>query len=218
MQSLSRRLIIVPGLVGALAITIGALITAFPYAGDLGQSYSPFNHFISELGDTQQSALAAVFNIALIISGLTFGVFMVGVGLKFGVLLRLIISIGGALVGIFGALVGVFPMDVNLPAHRAVALGFFEGALLLLIVFALVVGVGPNSPYPRWTALATLPMIISNALFVFLVLRDGESALAAPEGGRETFWIVTMSEWGVLIFLLAWVTALTIWQIAHPDR
>ena len=218
MRSLSRRLIIVPGLVGALAITIGALITAFPYAGDLGQSYSPFNHFISELGDTQQSALAAVFNIALIIGGLSFAVFMVGVGLKFTGLLRLIISIGGALVGIFGALVGVFPMDVDLVTHQMVALGFFEGSLLLLIVFALAVWFGRSRPYPRWTALATLPMIISNGLFVLLVLGGGEGALAAPEGERETFWIVTMSEWGVLIFLLMWVSMVTIWQMAHPDR
>jgi hypothetical protein len=218
MQSLSRRLIIVPGLLGALVITIGSLITAFPYVGGMGQSYSPFNHFVSELGHTQESELASVFNIALIIGGLSYGVFMVGVGLKFTGVLRLIISIGGALAGISGALVGVFPMDVDLATHGQVALGFFEGSLVLLVIFALAVWFGKNSPYPRWTALATLPMIISNALFVFQVLTGGESALAAPEGGREQFWIVTMSEWGVIIFLLAWVSALTIWQIAHPDR
>lgn len=218
MHSLSRRLIIVPGLLGALVVTLAALISAAAYIGDMGQAYSPFNHFISELGHTEQSEQAGLFNLALIIGGLSFLLFMEGVGMKLRGIARQVIATSSTITGIAGALVGVFPVNVDLQAHQTMAGLFFLGALIMLVCFTLAVGLGKNSPYPRWMALAALPMILSSALFIVLVLTGGENALVPPEGARELFWIVAMSEWGALIFLLAWIAMLTIWQIAHPDR
>jgi uncharacterized membrane protein YciS (DUF1049 family) len=217
MSSWSRRLTIVPGFLGAAIITLGALITAFPYVGGQGQNYSPFNHFVSELGHTQESELASLFNIALIVGGLLYGVFMIGVGLRFTGIMRYVIAIGGMLAGIAGALVGVFPMDVDLATHGQVALAFFEGSLVLLILFSLYVAFGRQTAYPRWLALVALPMIISNAIFVYIVLNGGEDALAAPTTGRADFWLTTVAEWGVIIFLLMWVTVIAIWRAAHED-
>ncbi|MDX2163616.1 MAG: DUF998 domain-containing protein [bacterium] len=214
MHKLSRQLIILFGFFGAAVISLGALVTAIPYVGGQGQSYSPFNHFVSELGDTQESELASVFNIALIVGGLAFAGFMIGVALRFTGVMRYVIGIGGVLAGIAGALVGVFPMDVDLAAHGTVALAFFQGSLVLLIVFSLYVGFARQTAYPRWLALVALPMIISNAVFVSIVLGGGEDALAAPVGGRQDFWLTTVSEWGVIIFLMVWVTVIAIWQAA----
>lgn len=213
----SRRLTILPGIIGVVVITLGAIVTALGYTGGQGQSYWPLNHFVSELGHTQESELASVFNIALIVGGLAYGIFMVGVGLKFSGIMRYVIAIGGMLAGIFGALVGVFPMDVNLETHGQVALGFFEGSLVLLVIFSLYVGFSKQTAYPRWMALIALPMIISNAIFVYLVLNGGPDALAAPESGRLDFWLTTTAEWGVIIFLLVWVSIITIWRINQPD-
>ncbi len=217
MTTWSRRLTIIPGFVGAAVITLGALITAFPYIGGQGQTYSPFNHFVSELGHTQESELAALFNLALIIGGLLYGIFMIGVGLRFTGIMRYVIAIGGALAGIAGALVGVYPMDVDLQTHGQVALAFFEGSLVLLIIFSLYVAFAPQTAYPRWLALVALPMIISNAVFVYIVLTGGENALAAPTSGRADFWLTTVSEWGVIIFLLMWVTVIAIWRASRAD-
>ncbi|MBK8025452.1 MAG: DUF998 domain-containing protein [Chloroflexi bacterium] len=217
MDTWSRRLTIVAGFLGAATITLGAILTAFPYVGGQGQSYSPFNHFVSELGHTQESELAGLFNVALIVGGLLFALFMIGVGLRFTGIMRYVIAIGGALAGISGMLVGLFPMDVDLATHGQVALGFFEGSLLVLIVFSFYVGFSGQRVYPRWLALVALPMILSNAVFVSIVLNGGEGALAAPEGGRETFWLTTISEWGVIIFLMVWVTVIAIWRAARTE-
>ena len=213
----SRRLMIGAGIIGVIVLTAGALLTAFAYIGAQGQSYSPFNHFVSELGHTQESEQAGLFNIALNVGGIAYGLFMIGVGLKFSGWIRYVMVIGGALVGISGALVGTFPMDVNLPVHGQVALGFFEGSLLLLVIFSLYVGFAKQTAFPRWMAWVALPMIISNAIFVYLVLSGGESALAEPTGGRPDFWLLTASEWGVIIFALVWVSVLTIWRMARAD-
>ncbi len=218
MPSLSRRLIVIPGLLGALVVSLGSLITAFAYTGSRGQSYSPFNHFISELGHTQQSALAAVFNITVIIGGLSFILFMEGVGLKLRGIARQVIATASTITGITGALVGVFPVNEDLNTHQTVAALFLLGALIMLISFALAAWFGKERPYPRWLALAALPAMVCIAYFLLVALSDGENALAPPPGEREPFWIIAMSEWGALIFLLAWIMALTLWQIAHPDR
>jgi len=51
------------GLASTAAILGGALMTAVPYRGWAGESYSPFNHFASELGEVARSQAAAAFNL-----------------------------------------------------------------------------------------------------------------------------------------------------------
>jgi hypothetical protein len=96
----------------------------------------------------------------LLVPGLLYGLFMMGVGLRFTGLMRCVFVIGGVLVG-------VFPMDVNLETHGQVALGFFEGSLVLMTIFALYVGLARQTAFPRWLALVPIPMIVSNAAFVY---------------------------------------------------
>ncbi|MBK8023980.1 MAG: DUF998 domain-containing protein [Chloroflexi bacterium] len=208
---------IVAGILASTVITIGAILTAFPYVGDLGQSYSPFNHFISELGHTQESELAGLFNVALVVGGLLFALFMVGVGLRFTGMMRYVTAVGGVLTGLSGALVGVFPMDIDLMAHALVALGFFAGSLLVLILFSLYITFSSQTAYPRWLSLVALPMIASDAIFLVIVLSGGPAALDSPEGGRAAFWLTSTSEWGVLIFLMVWVTVIAIWRTARTE-
>ena len=61
-------------------IVLGALLSAVAYRGAVGEPYSPFNHFISELGQVGVSRLAAVFNAGLIVGGLLLIPFMLGLG------------------------------------------------------------------------------------------------------------------------------------------
>ena len=208
----SRRLTVGAGLIGVAVISLGVLITAFAYAGPTQEPYSPFNHFVSELGNTQESELAGLFNIALVIGGLAFALFTIGVGLRLRGVLRYVFVTGGALVGISGALVGVFPMDVTPATHQLVAFLFFEGSLVLLVLFSAHVAFARRPAYPGRLALAALPMIVSNAVFVVVVRSSGTGALAAPASERGPFLLVTTAEWGVLVFLLAWVAAFALWR------
>jgi uncharacterized membrane protein YciS (DUF1049 family) len=217
MDAWSRRLTVGPGFIGAAVIALGALVTALPYVGSAQEPYSPFNHFVSELGDTQESALAGLFSVGLVIGGLAFALFMIGVGLRFQGVMRYAFAIGGALVGISGALVGVLPMDVDPTTHGLVALLFLEGSLVLLVLFSMYVALARQAAYPGWLALVALPMIVSNAVFVVLVRNSGTGALAAPVGERDPFVLITTSEWGVVIFLLAWVTTIATWRARQSD-
>ena len=58
------RLAIWAGLIGASVIAVGSVVTASPTRGSKGESYSPLNHFVSELGELAVSRLAVVFNLA----------------------------------------------------------------------------------------------------------------------------------------------------------
>lgn len=213
----SRRLTILPGVIGVGAITLGSLITAFAYVGEAGEAYSPFNHFVSELGHSQFSALSALFNGGLVLGGVCFALHMIGVGLRFKSVFRVVIAAMGVIAGGFGALVGIFPMNVDSPTHTLVAFGFFAGSLVMLVTFSLGVLVNRRAAYPRWLAGLSVPMILSTGVFLGLAFNAGDGALAAPAGERATFLLITASEWGVIIFLLMWVTVMTIYRAAQAD-
>jgi len=213
----SRRLTILPGVIGVGAITLGSLITAFAYVGEAGEAYSPFNHFVSELGHTQFSGLSAVFNGGLVIGGLCFALHMIGVGLRFKSAFRYLIVVMGVIAGGFGALVGIFPMNIDSTAHTLAAFGFFAGSLVMLTTFSVGVVVNRHTAYPRWLAGLSVPMILSTAIFLNLAFSAGQGALAAPAGERAAFLPITASEWGVIIFLLMWVTVMAIYRATRTD-
>lgn len=123
----------------------------------------------------------------------------------------------GAVVGIAGALVGVFPMDVNTNMHRLVALGFFEGSLLLLIIFSLFVGLTRQRAYPRWMALLAIPMLAANLVFLNELRLDGIDALALALTLREPFRLICASEWAVILAVLLWVVVMMFWRARQPD-
>ncbi len=215
METWSRRLTVLPGYIGAGVIIFGCVVAALGYVGTGGEHYSLLRYFVSELGHTQESELSAVFNSCLFIGGIFSGVFMLGVGLSFRWIAGYAFAIAGVVVAGGGALVGVYPMDVNLPMHRQVALLFFQGSLVLMGAYSLLVLLPGQRVYPRWMAFTTLPMIVSNAILLRIIFSSGVSALAKPEGGRPEFWPVTVAEWGVIIFLLLWVLLVSYYRMRH---
>src|SRR5437870_757876 len=106
-----ERLAPLAGMAGALAIGACSLLAVVGYRGSAGETYSPLNHYVSDLGEAGVSRLAPIFNIGLIAGGLCFAVFIVGFGAARGGLAGLAISAVGAIAGIAGALVGVFPVN-----------------------------------------------------------------------------------------------------------
>src|SRR5262245_6434660 len=89
------------GIVGVAIVLIGAVVTALGYTGSAGESYSPANHLVSELGDTDISERALVFNLGLIVGALFSLPFMPGLAKYRG---------GGGLVtvaGVLGVVAGI---------------------------------------------------------------------------------------------------------------
>ena len=68
------------GMAGCVLLAIAVTWTALSYRGKRQETYSPFNHFISELGEVGVSRQAWVFNAGLIASGILLLPFMIGLG------------------------------------------------------------------------------------------------------------------------------------------
>ncbi len=218
MNTLNRRLMMLFGFVGAGIITSASLITALAYIGRAGETYSPLSHFVSELGHTADSERSYVFNLSLLIGGLAYGAFLLLLGLRFNGILRRVFALIGALTGISTALVACFPMDINLEWHGNFAFGFFNGSLVWIVLFSLVVGFARQTPYPRWMALIGVPSILLNLAFLALIFRGGRESLLPPEGARLPVWDAAALEWSVVISIMVWVTVITIWRAAHNDE
>ena len=194
------------GLVGASLMTITALITAAVYRGTEGQSFSPFNHWVSELGERGVSQLSWLFNGGLVIGGLLFVVFIVGLAVTRTGALRFVYGALGAIAGIAGAGVGVFPMN-ELGTHALVALTFFNLGWIVVGLASIDFWRRPDPRFPRWLSIIGLLTVIAFVGFLGSLAAEGlltGDGLAAPKD-RLDFWIVPTLEWALIVGILGWV-------------
>lgn len=188
---------------GTLSAVLGSLIAAAAFRGRLGEAYSPFNHFISELGEVGVSRLAWVFNLGLILCGLcllpaciNLGLLLPGIWSKLGMA-------AGVIASVSVALVGVFPMN-NLKPHTRAAMTYFRMGLLMVFFFCLAIALQPEVPplLPRLFSLAGLPAVLAFAYFLIYmrVTTDASQDPLAPlETARPPVWGMAVAEW--IVFL-----------------
>ncbi len=172
------------GLLGCIVITVAIVGTALAYRGIKGQRYSFMNHYISELGEVGVSRNAWLFNTGMIISGLLFIPFTLGLGLTLGGLWGFLGGLAGLWAGISCLLVGVYPMN-NLTPHSHAATSYFRGGLVTILLFSVAIflqepGQAVISP---WVNLAGIVAIISYASFIILSARQKPHA-DQDNGGR----------------------------------
>ena len=192
------------GVIGTSVIAIGSIITAVAYVGSKGEPYSPLNHWVSELGQTGVSELAGLFNLSLIVGGVLFAVFMIGLAAVRTGWLRFLYGAIGVAAGIAGAFVGVLPMN-NLDLHGIAALTFFNLGWISVGLASIDFLRNRDPRFPWWLAviggLTVVAFLGFLAVLAPLLSCDG---LAAPDV-RPDIWIVPILEWAVLIGILAWV-------------
>jgi hypothetical membrane protein len=200
----AERWFALSGVIGTSVIAIGSIITAVAYVGSKGEPYSPLNHWVSELGQTGVSELAGLFNICLIVGGVLFAIFMVGlVAVRTG-WLRFLYGAIGVAAGIAGAFVGVYPMN-NLDLHGIAALTFFNLGWIAVGLASIDFLRNRDPRFPWWLAVIGGVTVVAflGFLAVLAPLLSGDG-LAAPDV-RPDIWIVPILEWAVLIGILAWV-------------
>jgi len=201
--------------IGASAAVLGSLIAGIVYRGKDGEAYSPFNHFISELGETGVSIFACAFNIGLMISGvslifgsISLGLILPGVMAKLGMAAGIISS-----VGLF--FVGVYPMNKIKP-HTTAAMIYFRGGLSMVILFTLAIALqsGETFVLPRAYSLAGLPAIFSFAGFLFMIQRamkkSDDNLLSTKDIKRPKIWPIAILEWSIYVTIVLWFVLLSI--------
>jgi len=199
----------ISGFAGAAFAVLGAVIAAAGYRGKAGEPYSPFNHFISELGEVGVSKLAVAFNLGLILSGIALIPASLSLGLALPGWLAKLGMAAGVICAISLALVGVFPMN-HIKPHGKAAVAYFRSGLVMVALFSIAIALQPadDAVLARGYALAGLPPILSFGSFLVLIGRayqETDEPLEAEEGAqRPRFWILAVVEWLVFLTVLLW--------------
>ena len=212
------RAAIAAGLVGATVMTLGAVATGLVYRGTDGEIYSPFSHWVSELGERGVSQLAPAFNVSLMIGGILFAVFMTGLAVTRTGWLRFLYGPLGVIAGLAGTGVGIFPMN-ELSIHALVALTFFMLGWIVVGLASLDFVLRPDVRFPRWLSILGAVTVAAFIGFLVSLQTEGllaEDGLAAPDV-RQSFWIVPTLEWALIVGILAWVF-LTAWTWRRATR
>lgn len=196
------------GIAGAVFAVLGAVIAAAAYRGKTGESYSPLNHFISELGEVGVSKLAPVFNLGLLLSGMALIPASLNFGLALPGLLAKLGMVAGVVCAVSLSLVGVFPMD-KAESHGKAALAYFRSGLAMVLLFSLAIAFQPAEAgllSPLY-ALAGVPSVLAFASFLILIGRaykTEEAPLSTDEGQRPKVWFLAVVEWAIFLTVLLW--------------
>jgi hypothetical membrane protein len=193
---------------------LGSLISALAYRGKSGQPYSPLNHFISELGEFGVSHLAWVFNLSLILTGLSLIPACISLGLILPGFLAKIAMIAGVITAVGLSFVGVFPMN-HQKLHGTAAITFFRGGLLMVLAFSVAIATQnpQNLVLPRIYSLAGLPAILAFGGFLWMMQNSSsekEDPLQPSELNRPKIWIMPIVEWAIFLNIVAWFLLIAI--------
>lgn len=195
------------GLIGTLIAAVGSLISALAFRGKEGQSYSPLNHYISELGEVGVSKLAWVFNLSLILSGLLLIPTCISLGLMLPGSLAKIGMAVGIVCTICLSLVGVFPMNKE-ETHGFAAVWFFRAGLVMVFLFSLAIAF-QRTPVPvlsRWFALVGLPAMLSFSAFLIMApkIPEEDNPLSNEDIDRPKIWPLVIVEWLIFLTIVLW--------------
>lgn len=186
------------------------VFSAMEYIGQQGETYSIFNHFISELGSTKFSARHLIYNSGIVCGAVAFGLFVYGLSAYTSTKLSRI----GISIGVFSAFlcagVGLVPEDNRVP-HLVLALGFFFMATLSVSIFSWSILKESNNPFPPYTAVHGFLIPIAFGLFMSMPKElMAVKRSAGPLFERPEIWWLPFCEWVVFAFMTTWILVMSI--------
>lgn len=194
------------GLVASLVGLVFILTPQLFYVGSEGESFSMFNHAVSELGELGVSELAWMFNIGMVLAGILFIPFMIGLGLY----IDNIISKITAVVGVYSAasivLVGIYPMNY-LYEHSIAAISFFLSGMVMTLLWGIAILVQKEVKIHKGLSLGGFINMTIFALFLY-----------GPFGGfgdpRPEFSMRLTLEWAIYWAIVGYllVISLYVWR------
>lgn len=192
---------------GIVASTIGLVFilgAMIPYEGTIGEPFSIFNHFVSELGELGVSEFAMMFNIGMILAGFTYIPFMIG----FAIYLDNIISKIAGLVGVFTSIsiifVGIFPMNYSME-HYSAAMSFFLSGMIMVVLWAIAIFIQQALKIPKYMALGGVINFIIFALFLFGDWGSLNDVMARPD-----FHMIPTLEWGIYFAIIGYLLLISL--------
>ena len=193
---------------GLSIASLSIFISGLAFRGRFEEVYSPFNHFISELGYVGLSRLAWVFNSGMILTGLCLLPASLSLGLWLPGTLAKISMVLGVVYTLSVTFVGVFPMN-RIKPHTIAAMTFFWSGLVYIFVVSLAIGLQPAGEVvlSRAYALAGLPAVIAYGFFLYLISmveRSADAALSSDDIIRPRVWGLAVAEWMTFVTIVIW--------------
>lgn len=194
------------GIIGSIIGFVFILTPQLFYTGTLGEPFSMFNHYVSELGELGVSEFAMMFNIGLMLAGIFFIPFMIGLGLYLNNFIGKIAAIVGAFSAISIYLVGIFPMN-NEVMHGITAISFFLSGLVMTILWSFAILAQRNVKIPK---ILSLGGFINAAIFALFLYGPWESFGAI----RPAFSMQVTLEWAIYFAIVSYMftLALYVWR------
>lgn len=204
------------GLAGAALISFCISISALMYRGRAGETYSIFNHFISELGEVGVSKLAWLFNFGLIAGGLLFLLFVIGMGQAIPGRLSKIAMLSGMVSSISLSAVGIFPMN-NIGPHTQAAMMYFRAGLLTVLLFGVAVQLQKRGQEAIDKRANLAGIVAFLTYFLFLAYPYFRSvSLGDSLSSRPAFMPLAVLEWSIFFGTILWFFVIALARV--PDR
>jgi hypothetical membrane protein len=163
------------------------------------------NHFVSELGELGVSEFAFLFNSGMILAGLIFIPFMIGLGLYID---SIVSRLAGA-VGVFSAVsiffVGIFPMNY-LTEHSMAAMSFFFGGMIMVGLWTISILLQKETRIHKGFSIGG---VINFVIFFLFLYGPWESV--GDLSTRPDVWMVPTLEWGIYFAIVGYLFALSVY-------
>jgi len=212
-----KKIAPIAGIATCIVLYSVILIAAIPYIGQQGETYSIFNHFISELGSVRFSVNHAIYNQGLIVAAIGFGIFTMGLGAYAPTKLSRISVIVGVLSSILCIGVGLVPEDYRFP-HLILAVSFFTFMTLATGLYSWSILKEEQNPFPSYTAVHGL--LIPLAFILFMMMPKELMAVKHEQGplfDRPEIWLLPLFEWVIFIALTSWIILVSI-KMLHLQK
>ncbi|MDF1537478.1 MAG: DUF998 domain-containing protein [Candidatus Thorarchaeota archaeon] len=193
------------GILGSITGIVMILTPMIPYVGTEGESFSIFRHYVSYLGHIGVSEFAWMFNIGMMVTGLIFVPFMIGLGMYLDNVISKIAGLVGVYTSVSIFFVGVFPM--NYPEHGPAAMSFFLSGLVMSVLWTLTILAQKEVRVPKILSLGGIINIFFFAAFLYWPYEQ-VPVLSPPLS------LVPTLEWGIYFAIVGYllILALYVWK------
>jgi hypothetical membrane protein len=192
------------GIMACLVITRGLLWSVLYYSKP--GSFSPINHFISELGLTTSTGGADIFNWCLMEAGLPLAVFLLCLGYILGSSrLARFATVTGFFSTLSFSAIGYFPAD-NWTPHMMAAATFFCLAMLTVVLFSMAIYYNPQTMFSQYISFLGLFIAIWYAVALMWPRQLLYQSVYDPTHFiRPRYWGLPVLEWGYAFLIISWI-------------
>ena len=160
MKSSQYIITLVSGLLGAIIISLGILVSSTYFIGCSDQNYSILNHFISELGQYQCSEKAHIFNICLIIGTPLLIYYYLNILPESVKKIKSLFTIIILLLGVSAICIGIFSMD-KIVMHIIFAIIFFYLCFFASLAFNIYALFFDKKDIPKYFMISGILLSVS---------------------------------------------------------